>query len=163
MKLSNEKINICFETSLFCPLENLKTALNFASLLYVDIKSFDENIYKNTIHANFGQYKTNLNYALESNVPIILRFPLIPGYTNNQDNISSITSLLEKSNLDNVQNIEILQGHNLGKEKFQKSFGELNEFYKTPISQLEEREVSQIVELFKKATNNKIKVEYLKI
>ena len=162
-KLKKDKINICFETSLFCPIDNVKTALKFADLLYIDIKSYDKTFLTKTLKTNPNQYKENLNYVLAYGLPIILRIPLITGYTDNKENIKSILSQLKKASLTNVKKIELLQGHNLGKEKFNKAFGSLNDFYKAPSSTLPDTEINNLIKEFRKTTNNKIEIEYLRL
>ena len=135
--LKEQDIHIAVETSLFCSEDQVKAALEVFDLLYVDIKIVDESKSYEITGINTQSYFRNLNQVLESGKDIILRIPYIPGFTDG-DNIENIVSKLNELDLSNVSKIEILKGHQLGKEKYKNINGKYNNFYSTTLKIIDE-------------------------
>ena len=122
--LKKEGINTCLDTSgvLFNrnknTLERFDELIKYTDLVLLDIKHIDDEKHKNlTLHSN----KNILDFAQyldENNVPIWVRYVLVP--TINEDNNSLINLRNFLDTLSNVNKIEILPYHTMGKMKYDK-------------------------------------------
>ena len=141
-KLKAQHINICFETALFAPCEDVKTMLKYADFVYVDIKMLDYQKAHSVLNADLRIYLTNLDVLVKSGVPFKVRMPLINHYTNGVDNIEKICSLLKQYN---IYEIELLREHHMGLSKYDS----LNIDRPTLIG-ISDKEVEDCVSLFRK-------------
>lgn len=116
-KLRNERIHINVESALFVPEESVRSVIDFVDSLTVDIKIVDSSLCKQTIGGDMGLFNRNLRYSLCCNKSIILRIPLITGFTDNDDNIKNIADYIGTLNGD-IKGVELLCGHHLGDEKY---------------------------------------------
>lgn len=59
---------------------------------------------------------------MESCRPVIIRIPVIAGYTDDEDNIGELSSFLSEvhKKRNNILRIELLKGHHLGDFKYEK-------------------------------------------
>ena len=117
--LKKSNINICLETSLFNDNSVLIDSINYFDYYIVDIKILDDNKCKNIIGGNLSLFYNNLETLLKSNKYLMLRIPVIKGYTDDYNNKSNIVSFLKNiSGSKNIVSIELIKGHNLAKNKY---------------------------------------------
>ena len=120
-------VHIAVETCLFVPGSYLELAINHIDFFYVDMKILDPERCKSIEHGDIGLYLENLNRLLiwrDRNghpKPVVIRVPIIGGYTDGRDNCTKVKKLIEKYH-DNILKIELIQEHNLGASKY-KSLG----------------------------------------
>src|SRR5574344_890841 len=104
-KLKNDKINMAVETALFVRKEFVEFAVQFIDYFIIDFKIANKNDCYNKIGGNIEQYLFNLKYIL-SNVShnnILIRIPIIKGYTDSDENIVEIIKYLKGYNDINIQ------------------------------------------------------------
>ena len=159
--IKNEFIHLAAETSLFCSIKQVKKAVEFFDLFYVDIKIAKKKKARDILKVDFESYLKNLNYLLNQDVSVIIRFPYIPGFTDG-DNIIDVVNVLNSLNLNNVAKIEILKGHQLGKEKCLRINDRLNNFFSNEIK-ISDEDLENTKAIFQDALNNKIYVEVKKL
>lgn len=161
--LKEEGIHLAAETSLFCSEKQIKLALDFFDLFYVDIKIADEKTSKEITGIDTRVYFNNLKILLGSGKPVILRFPYVPEFTDGS-NIDQLISKLNELDLSNVSKIEILKGHQLGKDKHIKVYGSCNNFYSSKIEICDE-ELNRVMEQIRKSLcfSGEVKVNKLQI
>ena len=94
-KLSEDKVHTTIETSLFAPWSSLEIAINHIDLFYVDMKILDAEKCSNILAGSIQVYLDNLHRLLNSQKPIIIRIPIINGYT---DDCSNINLIVDKIN-----------------------------------------------------------------
>lgn len=116
-RLNKEHIHMTVETSLFVRQEALRIAIRYIDLFYVDIKILDSEKCKRHQHGSLNQFLENWSVLLESGKPIVVRVPVIGGYTDGPDNIAAIIDLLKKAK-GNIIKVELLKEHNLGIQKY---------------------------------------------
>lgn len=116
-KLKQEHIHMCIETSLYAEHQNIKSAVDYIDFFYVDMKSMNREFCKNVLHGDMDLYVENFKTVLDSNKPVIIRIPVIGGYTNNKEHIDNIVSFLNDMK-GNIIEIELLKGHDLGRNKY---------------------------------------------
>ena len=115
-RFHKDGISIAVETSLFIPTEHLKAALPYIQYFIVDMKIMDEQKCNRILGGNLDLYKRNLEY-LTSKRKIVIRIPVISGYTDDKENIVSMIAELKK-NKNGIEKIELLRGHHLGNPKY---------------------------------------------
>lgn len=116
VRLKKEGIHICVETALFVPHNNVQKAVEYTNLFFVDIKILDPGSCQTILHGNIEQYNRNLEYLFRNvHERVILRIPVIGGYTSNQKNIDQVLALLAKYR---PEKVELLKGHHLGDVKY---------------------------------------------
>ncbi len=108
-------IHTAFESSLFCRSHNIEEVLPYTDLVLADIKS------TNSTHltgANPGSRINieNLRMINQHNIPIWLRYVVLPGWTDRPSDFEHLSSLARL--LSNVIKIELLPYHGLGRHKW---------------------------------------------
>lgn len=115
-KFKESGITTAIETCLFVPVENLKLLINYIDFFYVDMKIMDKVKCKEKIKGNLDIYKKNLEF-LCAHKKIVVRIPVIGGYTDDEENRKLIINELKKYT-DSIMKIEIIKEHDFGKSKY---------------------------------------------
>ena len=118
-KLKKEGIHTCIDTSGSLPLtDNIKNVLSVTDLVLLDIKHIDDANCKelvgvsNKLELNFAKYLS------DNNIPIWIRQVLVPGYTDDENDLLKLRDFL--NTLKTVEKVEILPYHNMGEFKWKK-------------------------------------------
>ncbi len=111
------EIHTCLDTSGFAPFKVLEPAVRAADLVLYDIKNADEHDYKRLTGRSCAMILDNLKQLSLLNIPVKLRFPLIPTMTDSRDNIEHIIDFLLHNTA--YRDIHILPFHNAGEGKYQ--------------------------------------------
>lgn len=114
-KLKQQGIDVCVETSLFIDEHRMQEAIKHFDRFIVDIKIMNKEKCKEILHGNLDRYIKNLKLLSDSNKPYVMRFPLIPGYTDDSDNINEVVRIVNEYKPDLV---EIFSVHNLAESKY---------------------------------------------
>ena len=118
IKLKKENIHTCVETCLFINVEQLSIAMKYIDLFYVDMKILDQERCKGILNGNLQQYLKNLKILFDHNKPVVIRVPVIGGYTDQAQNRKSVAELLQEYK-DKIIKVELIKEHNLGISKYQ--------------------------------------------
>lgn len=93
--LKEEGINTAVESSLFLAPERLKAALPYIDTLFADIKLLDSRTHEAHTGVPNGLILQNLKtLLLDGEQKVVVRTPLIPGYTADERNLRAIASWL---------------------------------------------------------------------
>lgn len=118
-KLKKEGIHTCIDTSGSLPLtDDIKNVLSVTDLILLDIKHIDDAKCKelvgvsNKLELNFAKYLS------DNNIPIWIRQVLVPGYTDDENDLLKLRDFL--NTLKTVEKVEILPYHNMGEFKWKK-------------------------------------------
>lgn len=133
-RLHAEHIHTVAESCLFVPERNLLSVIQWIDLFYVDIKILDKNLCRTQIHGDLDLYLGNLDLLMRSKKPVVMRVPVIGGYTENMANRYNTAELIARyasKSYANLLKIELLKEHNLGKDKYI-SLSECNAGYSVP-------------------------------
>lgn len=149
-RLHEENVHVAVETALFVSQNMLELAIQHIDFFYVDMKILTPNRCKEVEKGNISLYLENLNTLLTwkdadgKGIPVVIRVPVIGGYTDAIENRKAVKELLEKYR-DRILKVELVKEHNLGESKY-KSLGiemqysgvddELMEQYKTEMGEL---------------------------
>lgn len=115
-------IHTALDTAGSIPISNqIKELLKYTDLVLLDIKHIDDEKAKiltgfsNKHNLEFAKYLNNIN------VPMWIRQVLVPGYTDDKFDLQKLKNFI--NSLSNVENVEILPYHNLGKYKWEEIEG----------------------------------------
>lgn len=118
-KLKHNNIHTCIDTSGMISLtDDVKEVLNLTDLVLLDIKHIDNDKCKdlvgigNKLELDFARYLSN------NNIPVWIRQVLVPRYTDNEQDLIKLKNFI--SSLNNVEKIELLPYHDMGKYKWKK-------------------------------------------
>ena len=116
-KLKEKGISVCFETSLYVEKEQLEIAIAYADIIYADMKILNKTKFKQILNGDIAVYLGNLYRLDASECEYVIRIPLIGDYTDTNQNVDDLLAVLRDLRTDKV---EIICGHNLGREKYDK-------------------------------------------
>lgn len=116
-ELHNLNIHTCLDTAGSIPINSdIIELLNVTDLVLLDIKHIDDQRAKiltglsNKNNLNFAQYLS------DNGIPCWIRQVLVPGYTDDENDLKNLKLFISK--LNNVQKVEVLPYHDLGKFKW---------------------------------------------
>ena len=135
-RLKEENINICLETSLMAPIENLDIAIKYVDEYYIDIKLLNKDMFNSVLKGNFDYYINNVEHLFKhvDKSKITFRMPVTGEYTLSDDNIKDLEKFLEKYD---SNSIEIFKVHSLGKSKYRSLDMPITTFKDVPVEDME--------------------------
>ncbi|MCT4612417.1 MAG: pyruvate formate-lyase-activating protein [Clostridia bacterium] len=117
-KCKSEGIHTCVDTSgIYSSLIDANEIIELADLFLLDIKGFSNETFKNVSSLNKDKAFEFLNLLREKSKPVWIRYVLVPGLTDNLDEIKELASFL--SEYDNIEKVEVLPFHKLGEYKWE--------------------------------------------
>lgn len=142
-QLKKLHIHTAIDTSGIIPInDKIKELLSYTDLVLLDIKHINDEKCKwltgfsNTNTLNFAKY---LN---EQKIPIWIRQVLVPGITDDENDLKKLKEFL--STLPSIKKIDILPYHNMGKFKWE-NLGDIYELENTPIPTKEEIDRAKLI------------------
>ena len=142
--LKKENIHIALDTS-GNGNGNYEEILSYIDLVLLDIKHVTNKGYKALTGVNNNEYNNFLSALNKSNKPVWIRQVIVPGLMDTEEYLKGLKTELKK--IKNIEKIDFLPYHNLGKEKYK----ELNIPY--PYEHLESLDNLKCQELYNKFMN----------
>lgn len=116
-RLKKENIHTCIDTSGMLPLtENIKKVLSLTDLVLLDIKHIDSNKCKELVGFSNKLELDFARYLSFNSIPMWIRQVIIPGVTDDKEDLIKLKDFLKS--LKNIEKIELLPYHTLGKHKW---------------------------------------------
>ena len=97
--------------------DDIKELLGITDLVLLDIKHINDEKSKNLVGFSNKKELEFARYLSDNNIPVWIRQVIIPGITDNENDLLELKKFI--SSLKNVQNIELLPYHELGKSKWE--------------------------------------------
>ena len=119
----SEGISVAIETNLSLPYKDIEPLLRNVDIIMADLKLFDDGLHKK--YTGLSNKITIENIMKITDIPMIIRTPLIDGVTATKDNLRSIARLLEGK--ENLIYYQLLNFNPLGASKYQ-SLDKANDF-----------------------------------
>lgn len=119
-----EGFSVAIETNLSMPYDHISSLLNEVDIIMADLKLFDDGMHKK--YTGLSNKNTIENIIKISDIPMIIRTPLIDGVTATKENLRSIAKLLEGK--ENLIYYQLLNFNPLGASKYQ-SLDKANDFF----------------------------------
>ncbi|NPV78832.1 MAG: glycyl-radical enzyme activating protein [Firmicutes bacterium] len=113
--LEEKGLHTALDTSGFVAWEKLAQLLPFVNLLLYDLKQMDPEEHLRLTGVPNGRIIENLHRINEFNKPVEIRVPIIPGYTDSDENILAIGCLVREFTC--VKRVKLLAYHKLGMSK----------------------------------------------
>jgi len=136
-------VHTAIETCGYARDKDIIEVLKFVDLVLFDIKHMDSEWHK--AYTGVGNKKILSNARLISGegARVIIRYPVIPGFNDNTDNIIKTAKFV--SSLGNIERVEFLPYHDYGIEKYNK----LDRCYEWQSGRLDPETLEPYVELMK--------------
>ncbi len=110
-------IHTCLDTCGAAPWDILETACRKVDLILYDIKLIGNTDHRALTGRGNKVVLENLVRLSEQKIPVLLRFPLIPGMTDTKQNIDGLISFVKENTM--YRNIHILPFHKAGEKKYE--------------------------------------------
>lgn len=110
-------LHTALDTSGYVHFQSAKDVLEYVDLVLLDIKSFDPETYLKVTGVSLEPTLYFAKYLSEIEKPTWIRFVLVPGLTDNPQNIEGLAEFV--STLKNVEKIEVLPFHKMGEYKWE--------------------------------------------
>lgn len=110
-------IHTALDTSGYVNLNLAKSVLEYTDLVLLDIKSFDNKIYKKVTGVSLEPTLDFARYLNTINKPTWIRFVLVPDLNDTIDNLTGLAQFISRFN--NVEEVEILPFHKMGEYKWE--------------------------------------------
>ena len=104
------------DTSGFGSSEGLKKILEYSDLVFFDLKVLDPEKHKEMIGVDNDLILENFKIVAESGIETVVRFPLIPGYNDSQEDLQAIADLVKEYGPH--MTVNILPYHEYGANKY---------------------------------------------
>ena len=111
-------IHTALDTCGYQKWDVLDGVLNHVDLVLYDIKHMDDTKHKQFTGVSNKLVLDNIKRIDSKEIPIIIRTPIILGFTDSEDNIEAIVRFV--ASLKNVIQIDLLPYHGLEKAKYEK-------------------------------------------
>ena len=115
-RLKTLGIHTAIETTGFGRWEVLEVLANYTDVILYDLKIMDPKQSEKTIGVDSEIILNNLEKLVYKNCLVILRVPLIPGFTMDERNIAAISTLAQRCGL---KEIHLLPFHQYGSSKYE--------------------------------------------
>lgn len=115
-KCRKGRINTAIETCGFGDFEQFKSALPYIDYVFFDIKCMDSKTHKQITGVGNEVILENLKHIADADIPITVRTPIVPGYTDTLENVVGIADLIKA--IPAVKEYELLKYHELGVPKY---------------------------------------------
>ncbi len=136
-----EGISVAIETNFSFPYEQIRPLLDQVDLIMADVKLFDDEAHCH--YTGLSNQHTLKNISRITQTPMIIRTPLIPGVTANENNLRAVAQLLVGKK--NVLYYQLLNFNPLGATKYG-SLGGLYDFADAkPYTDAEMREFGEML------------------
>ena len=116
-KAKERDIHTCLDTSGFVDIEKIEKVLDYTDLVLLDLKYMDEEKSKELTGVGIEKMMKLAKHLDERNIPVWIRHVLVPGMTDNEENLSRIGEFA--SSLNNVERLELLPYHGMGIHKWE--------------------------------------------
>ena len=110
------EINTCVDTTAYTQQEKLREVAQFTNLFMVDIKHMNEAEHRKYTGVGNQIILQNIRFLDEMGKEMIIRYPMIPGINDDENNLLHMMAFLSK--LHHKPEISILPYHKIGSHKY---------------------------------------------
>ena len=110
-------IHTAVDTSGHMKVEYVKDAIEYTDLVLLDIKSYNDKVFKEITGVSNKNTIEFSNYLAEIDKPTWIRYVLVPGLTDNMEDVEDLAKFL--SPMKNIEKVQMLPFHKLGEYKWE--------------------------------------------
>ena len=118
-KLKEINIHVAIDTCGAVPWKYFERIIDHVDLFLFDLKLLDEKKFREYTRGDIGLVTDNARQISSRKIPMWVRTPIIPGYTDDEENIRSISEFIVR-NLPTAQRYDLLSFNNMGKSKYER-------------------------------------------
>ena len=144
-KCKEQGIHTCVDTNGYLFNDDIKNVLEITDLVLLDIKHINPEKYLKLTEVELEPTLQFMQYLSEINKPTWLRYVLVPGYTDDAEDLENWAKYV--SQFKNVERVDILPFHQMGAHKW-KEIGRAYPLENCRPADMED--VKKSVEIFKK-------------
>lgn len=119
IQCQNKGIHTTMDTSGYATEDVFRSVIPYVDLFLYDLKFIDDKRHQKYTGVSNELILNNLKILINSTKKTILRFPVIPGITNTEDNIEQIIDFVVHLNCDEIE-MDILPYHKIARHKYEK-------------------------------------------
>lgn len=109
-------INVVVESCGYAEYKTFESALPYIDAMFMDIKHIDPARHKAMTGVDNFLILENIKRIAAYGIPITVRTPVVPGYTDNLENIQGIARFI--ADVPGIKDYELLAYHDFGKSKY---------------------------------------------
>jgi pyruvate formate lyase activating enzyme len=98
------------------PRETLKRVLPYVEYFLWDVKLVNERRHRDLTGVSSRRILNNLRFVSEHGTPVYIRIPLVPGYTDGEEDLKAVCRLVQR--LESVVEVDLLPVHHLGQARY---------------------------------------------
>jgi pyruvate formate lyase activating enzyme len=119
LRLAKEAgLHTALDTSGMASREALTRALDYTDLVLYDLKLMDRAAHRQACGGDNTIIHDNLRCVNERGIPVYIRAPIIPHYTDHPDNVAAIADFA--ATLSCVEEVDLMRYHRLGESKWER-------------------------------------------
>lgn len=111
-----EQVATAFDSSLYISEKHVAAVLPFTDLVLADIKQMNNEKSRWLTGQANGRNLHNLRFIDEHQVPIWIRYVVIPGWTDAREDVAAMGQFI--AGLNSVERVDLLPYHSLGRHKW---------------------------------------------
>jgi pyruvate formate lyase activating enzyme len=134
------------ETCGFVPWSDLRRILEHTDLVLFDIKHMDAEKHLRSTGVDNQLILQNAKRIAESGVRLVIRFPLIPGFNDSEENIRRTADFARQ--LPGVEELDLLPYHRLGESKYRRLGRKYKLFRARPLDRSRLAEIRTLLESY---------------
>ena len=115
----NHGVHVTIDTSGQTSKANLEALLPYTDLFLYDLKLMDDKKHKEYTGVSNVRILENLAFLKERGGKVIIRFPVIPGYNDDEKNVSSTIGFMAGLK-GSIEEVHLLPYHNIADGKYQR-------------------------------------------
>jgi len=116
--LKDENIHIAIDTCGAVPWKHFERIIKYVDLFLYDLKLFDKEKLKE-IGGDLGLILDNAKNISDKGIPMWIRTPIIPGFTDSEENVRNIAEFIAED-LPVVERYDLLAFNNMCKSKYER-------------------------------------------
>lgn len=113
----SEQIHTALDTSGVIMNPQVQELLDYTDLVLLDIKSINPEMHKRLTGMSLDNTLRFLDYLEEKSIDTWIRHVIVPGYTDNDDDLKALAEYLKQYPV--VKKIELLPYHTMGSNKYE--------------------------------------------
>ena len=114
----SEELHTVVDTCGYADADVVESILDRVNLFLFDVKLMDDDQHVKYTGLSIGPILENLRAVAASGGRVIIRFPLIPGITDTEENIDRLSDFA--SSLQTIKDIHVLPFHEIAKGKYKR-------------------------------------------
>jgi pyruvate formate lyase activating enzyme len=112
-------LHVALDTCGFVPWERYEQVLPLVDLVLYDLKILDAGHHRSATSVDNARILDNARRIASAGMPLWIRTPIIPGYTDGEENIRGLAEFIA-AELPTVERWDLLAYTNLGKPKYKR-------------------------------------------